>query len=67
MNILVNGQLIQLDIKSDVAVTRRVAAHMERRIKEDDWSPYKTKESALAVWKRLGGIRLKVMKAYNLI
>jgi hypothetical protein len=44
-----------------------VAAHIQRRIAEDDWRPYASKADALAAWQKLGGIRLKVLKALNLL
>jgi hypothetical protein len=40
---------------------------MERRIREDDWLPYKTKQDALNSWKKLGGLRVDVLQAYGLI
>ena len=36
-------------------------------VKEDDWLPYKNKQDALSAWRKLGGIRVKVLEAYDLI
>ena len=66
MEVLINGKTVEVSVKSDVAVAKRVATHIERRVLEDDWTPYKTKEDAVDAWKKLGGIRLKVLQAYNL-
>ena len=62
----INGKTIDLSAPSDVAVVQRVAAHIQRRIEEDDWRPYKSKEEAVAAWSKLGGIRVKVMDALGL-
>ena len=66
MDLQMNGKTVEVSVKSDVAVAKRVATHIERRVLEDDWTPYKTKEDAVDAWKKLGGIRLKVLQAYNL-
>ena len=63
----INGKTIHLSAPSDVAVAQRVAGHMQRRIEEDDWRPYKNKAEAVAAWSKLGGIRVKVMDALGLI
>ena len=34
---------------------------------EDDWRPYASKADALAAWVKLGGIRLKVLQAFDLV
>ena len=62
-----NGQTLNLKAASDARVAERVAKHFQRRIKEDDWRPYKSKEEALRAWSRLGGIRLQVMQALGLL
>ena len=62
----INSKIIDLSAPSDVAVAQRVAAHIQRRIEEDDWRPYKSKAEAVAAWSKLGGIRLKVMDAFGL-
>ena len=67
MQVRINGKSIDLKVKSDELVALRVAAHIERRVKEDDWLPYKNKQDALSAWRKLGGIRVKVLKAYDLI
>ncbi|KZR85408.1 hypothetical protein [Synechococcus sp. MIT S9508] len=61
------GQTLNLKAASDARVAERVAQHLQRRIKEDDWRPYKSKEEALRAWSRLGGIRLQVMQALGLL
>ena len=63
----INGQPLNLKAASDVRVAERVAQHLQRRIEEDDWRPYKSKEEALRAWSRLGGIRLQVMLALGLL
>ena len=67
MDVELNGTKIYLDRPSDKAVVQRVAAHIQRRIAEDDWRPYAAKADALAVWTKLGGIRLKVLQAFDLV
>ena len=67
MELQINGTTIRVKVKSDLAVVRRVSAHIDRRIREDDWLPYKTKQHALNAWKKLGGIRVDVLQAYDLI
>ena len=62
-----NGRVIHLSAPSDRAVAQRVAQHMQRRITEDDWRPYASKADALQAWRRLGGIRLQVLQALQLI
>ena len=62
-----NGQTLNLKAASDARVAERVAQHLQRRIEEDDWRPYKSKEEALRAWSRLGGIRLQVIKALGLL
>ena len=62
----INGKTIDLSAPSDVAVAQRVAAHIRRRIEEDDWRPYKSKAEAVAAWSKLGGIRVMVMDAFGL-
>ena len=66
-HISVEGQLIKLSVPSDRAVVERVAALIDRRVKEDDWRPHTTKEAALSCWERLGGIRVAVLKAKGLL
>ena len=67
MDIELNGTTIYLDRPSAKAVAQRVAAHIQRRIVEDDWRPYASKADALAAWAKLGGIRLKVLQAFDLV
>ena len=62
-----DGQTLHLKAASDARVAQRVAQHLQRRIEEDDWRPYKSKEDALRAWTRLGGIRLQVMQALGLL
>ena len=62
-----DGQTLNLKAASDARVAQRVAKHLQRRIEEDDWRPYKSKEDALRAWTRLGGIRLQVMQALGLL
>lgn len=65
--IWINGQALLLTVPSDRVVAERVLRHIQRRIDEDDWSPYTCKADALRAWTRLGGIRVQVLKALNLI
>ena len=62
-----NGREIVLQASSDRAVAERVTRHIQRRIDEDDWRPYRSKADALRAWTRLGGIRMKVLEALNLL
>ena len=64
---VINGQTLQLKAKSDVLVAQRVARHLQRRIDENDWRPYRSQDQAIKAWSRLGGIRLQVMRALGLI
>lgn len=67
MEVLVNGVSIRVSIPSNAAVVQRVSEHMQRRIQEDDWRPYKSRQDAINAWKRLGGIRVDVLRALGLI
>ena len=67
MELQINGRPIRVRFKSDAVVALRVAAHIQRRIEEDDWLPFQSKEDALQSWQRLGGIRLQVLRAFGLI
>ena len=62
-----NAHDLNLRAASDKRVAERVAGHLQRRIEEDDWRPYQSKEEAVRAWSRLGGIRLQVMQALGLI
>tara|TARA_B100000925_G_scaffold251417_1_gene203072 strand:+ start:738 stop:947 length:210 start_codon:yes stop_codon:yes gene_type:complete len=62
-----NAHNLNLRAASDKRVAERVASHLQRRIEEDDWRPYQSKEEAVRAWSRLGGIRLQVMQALGLI
>jgi hypothetical protein len=64
---LVNGQRIVLTVPSDRVVAERVMRHIKRRMEEDDWRPYTCKADALRAWCRLGGIRVQVLHALNLV
>ena len=66
MELKINGRPISIRFKSDVVVAQRVTAHIQRRI-EDDWHPFQSKEDAMQSWQKLGGIRLQVLRAYDLI
>lgn len=65
--VVIEGTTLRLARPSDVAVARRVAAHFQRRIAEDDWRPYRSRADAVRAWTRLGGIRLQVMEALGLL
>ena len=67
MDMQLNGKTIYLDRPSDQAVVQRIAAHFQRRIVEDDWRPYASKADALQAWEKLGGLRLKVLQALDLV
>ena len=67
MELKINGRPISVRFKSDAVVAQRVAAHIQRRIEEDDWLPFRSKEDALQSWQKLGGIRFQVLMAYDLI
>ena len=67
MELQINGRPISVRFKSDAVVAQRVAAHIQRRIEENDWLPFQSKEDALQSWQKLGGIRVQVLRAYDLI
>ena len=67
MELQINGRPISVRFKSDAVVAQRVAAHILRRTKEDDWIPFQSKDDALQSWQKLGGIRVQVLRAYDLI
>ena len=67
MELKINGRPISVRFKSDAVVAQRVAAHIQRRIEEDDWLPFRSKEDALQSWQKLGDIRVQVLMAYDLI
>ena len=67
MGVQINGRPISVRLKSDAVVAQRVAAHIQRRIEEDDWIPFQSKEDARQSWQKLGGIRAEVLRAYDLI
>ena len=62
-----NGRQILLKASSDRVVAERVVRHIQRRLDEDDWRPYRSQSDALRTWIRLGGIRAQVLKALNLV
>ncbi|MBE9173546.1 hypothetical protein IQ216_10830 [Cyanobium sp. LEGE 06143] len=65
--VVIGGKTLRLARRSDVTVAQRVAAHLQRRITEDDWRPYRSREDAVRAWTHLGGIRLQVMEALSLL
>lgn len=65
--VVIGGRTLRLARRSDIAIAQRVAAHFQRRITENDWRPYRSREDAVRVWTRLGGIRLQVMQALGLL
>jgi len=65
--VVIGGTTLRLGRRSDVAVALRVAAHVQRRIAEDNWRPYRSKQDAIQAWSRLGGIRFQVMQALGLL
>ena len=64
---VVDGAKFQLQRSSDVAVLKRVLAHFQRRIAEDDWRPFNCQQVVIKTWKRLGGRRLQVIEALGLL
>ena len=65
--LVVNGQKIVLLVPSDRVVAERVLRHLQRRIDEDDWRPYRSKADALRAWVRLGGLRAQMLQALQVI
>lgn len=65
--VMIAGTTLRLTRPSDVAVAQRVATHLQRRITEDDWRPYRSRQDAVRAWSRLGGIRVQVMQALSLL
>jgi len=64
---MVNGHAITISAPSDRAIVERVSEFIDRKIAENDWRPYSTKESALRSWAKSGGIRKAVLIAKGLI
>ena len=62
-----NGKPIRISVPSDRLVVDRVARQMQRRLAENDWRPYGSKADALQSWARLGGIRVDVLRALDLL
>ena len=62
-----NGKPIRISVPSDRLVVDRVARQMQRRLAENDWRPYGSKADALQAWSRLGGIRVDVLRALDLL
>jgi len=62
-----NGKAIRLSVPSDRLVVERVARHMQRRLADNDWRPYGSRADALQAWARLGGIRVDVLRALDLL
>ena len=67
MELQINGRPISVRFKSDAVVAQRVAAHVQRRIEEDDWLPFQSKEDALQSWQKLGGYSRSGIETYDLI
>ena len=65
--LVVNGQKIVLLVPSDRVVAERVLRHLQRRIDEDDWRPFRSKADALRAWVRLGGLRAQMLQALQVI
>ncbi len=65
--VVIGGTTLRLARRSDIAIAQRVAAHFQRRITENDWRPYQSREDAVRAWTRLGGIRFQVMEALSLL
>ena len=62
-----NGKPIRISVPSDRLVVDRVARQMQRRLAENDWRPYGSKADAPPAWGRLGGIRVDVLRALDLL
>jgi hypothetical protein len=65
--VVVNGRLIRLSNPKDRAVIQRLVEIIDRRVAEDDWSPYSSKEEAVKRWSELKGVRAAVLRAKGLI
>ena len=65
MELKINGCTINVRFKSDAVVAQRVAAHIQRRIEEDDWLPFQSREDAFMA--KPGGIHVQVLMTYDLI
>ena len=59
MELQTNGYPISVRFKSDAVVAQRVAAHIQRRIEEDDWNPFQSKAYALQSWQKLGAFAFR--------
>ena len=65
--VVVNGRLIRLSNPKDREVIQRLVEIIDRRVAEDDWSPYSSKEEAVKRWSELKGVRAAVLRAKGLI
>ena len=65
--LVVNGQKIVLLVPSDRVVAERVVRHLQRRIDEDDWRPYRSKADALRAWVRRSGLWAQMLQALQVI
>ena len=65
MELKIDGRPISVRFKGDTVVAQRVAAHIQRRIREDDWLPFQSREDAFMA--KPGGIHVQVLMTYDLI
>ena len=65
--VVVNGHTIKLAHPSDRAEIKRVVSVIDRKIAEDDWRPFASKEAAVQRWSELKGVRAAVLRAKGLI
>ena len=64
--VLVDGQAIRLSNPKDRAEIQRVIEIIDRKVAEDDWRPFSSKEEAVKSWSELKGVRAAVLRAKGL-
>ena len=65
--VVVIGHVIRISSTKDRKSLERCIATLDRRIAEDDWRPYASKQEALDRWNKLHGYLPAVLRAKWLI
>jgi len=65
--VVVNGHVIRIAASKDRESLERSIANLDRRIADDDWRPYTSKEEAIKRWNSLKSHLPAVLRAKGLI
>ena len=65
--VVVNGHVIRISSTKDRESLERSIANLDRKIADDDWRPYASKEEAIKRWNSLNGHLPAVLRAKGLI